>query len=212
MRLPRPLVVGLLIVVPALMRALHFERSLVPMGALALFSGAHFRNRWLALSVPLASMLLGDVLIGLFHHDMSYSFHAALPFVYGCYVLNVLLGMGLGRYWDRLKAYRRHVAETRPFEADSNREPSPVATRVLPVAGATLGGALIFFFVTNFATWYLYDMYAKTWQGLVECYVAAIPFFTRGTLLADVLGTIFFFGGDYLLEGHVAEQPEAERV
>jgi hypothetical protein len=55
-------------------------------------------------------------------------------------------------------------------------------------------------------------MYAKTWQGLVECYVAAIPFFTRGTLLADVLGTIFFFGGDYLLEGHVAEQPEAERV
>ena len=49
MRLPRPVVVGLLIVVPALMRDLHFERSLVPMGALALFCGAHFRNRWLAI-------------------------------------------------------------------------------------------------------------------------------------------------------------------
>jgi len=212
MRLPRPFVVGLLIVIPAVMRALHFERSLVPMGALALYCGAHFRNRWLAISVPLASMVLGDVLIGLLHHDVSYSFHATLPIVYGCYALNVLLGMGLGRYWDRLKAYRQHAAKTQPFENGPVREPSPIATRVLPVAGATLGGALIFFFVTNFADWYLFNMYAKTWQGLVDCYVAAIPFFTRGTLLADVLGAVFFFGGDYLLEGQVAEQPEAERA
>lgn len=212
MRLPRPFVVGLLIVIPAVMRALHFERSLVPMGALALFCGAHFRNRWLAMTIPLASMLLGDVLIGLLHHDLSYSFHAALPIVYACYAVNVLLGMGLGRYWERLKADRRHAAETQSFEDQAAREPSPIATRVLPVAGATLGGALIFFFATNFATWYAYDMYAKTWQGLVDCYVAAIPFFTRGTLMADVLGAVFFFGGDYLLEGQAAEQPEAEHV
>jgi len=212
MRLPRPFVVGLLIVIPAVMRALHFELSLVPMGALALYCGAHFRNRWLAMTIPLASMLLGDVLIGLFHHDMAYSFHALLPVVYGCYVLNVLLGMGLGRYWDRLKAYRRHVAQTQLFEGRPTREPSPIATRVLPVAGATLGGALIFFFVTNFADWYLFNMYAKNWQGLVDCYVAAIPFFTRGTLLADVLGAVFFFGGDYLLERDVAERSEAEHA
>jgi hypothetical protein len=212
MRLPRPLVVGLLIVIPALMRASHFERSLIPMGALALFCGAHFRNRWLALSIPLASMLLGDVLIGLSHENAAYSFHATLPFVYACYALNVLFGMGLGRYWERLKVHRRHAAETQSFEHASTREPSPLITRVLPIAGATLAGALIFFFVTNFATWYFYDFYAKTWQGLGECYVAAIPFFTRGTLLADVLGAVLFFGGDYLLEGQFAEQPEAERV
>ncbi len=192
MRLPRPFVVGLLIVIPAVMRALHFERSLVPMGALALYCGAHFRNRWLAISVPLASMVLGDVLIGLLHHDVSYSFHATLPIVYGCYALNVLLGMGLGRYWDRLKAYRQHAAKTQPFENGPVREPSPIATRVLPVAGATLGEALIFFFVTNFADWYLFNMYAKTWQGLVDCYVAAIPFFTRGTLLGGRSGRGLF--------------------
>ena len=84
---------------------------------------------------------------------------------------------GCGRYWDRLKANRRHAAETQSVENGPAREPSPVATRVLPMAGATLGGALIFFFVTNFADWYLLNMYAKTWQGLLDCYVAAIPFF-----------------------------------
>ena len=82
----------------------------------------------------------------------------------------------------------------------------------MPVAGATLGGALIFFFVTNFADWYFFNMYAKNWQGLVDCYVAAIPFFTRGTLLADVRGAVFFFGGDYLLERDVAERSEAEHA
>ena len=40
------------------------------MGALALFCGAHFRNRWLAFRYPLASMLLGDVLLGLSNHDI----------------------------------------------------------------------------------------------------------------------------------------------
>ncbi len=95
MRLPRLLLIALLILVPAFMRAIHFERSIVPMGALALFCGAHFRNRWLALGIPLASMLGGDVLIGLFHHDMRFGFHFLMPVIYGCYALNVLMGMGL---------------------------------------------------------------------------------------------------------------------
>ena len=115
--------------------------------------------------------------------------------------------------WAVIGIDSRRIVGTPPRRSPSNgpaREPSPVATHVLPVAGATLGEALIFFFVTNFADWYLLNMYAKTWQGLLDCYVAAIPFFTRGTLLADVLGAVFFFGGDYLLEGQVAEQPEAK--
>lgn len=202
MRLARFVLIALLIVVPAVIRAEHFERSLVPMGALALFCGARFRNHWLAFAIPLASMLLGDVLIGQLHHDMSFAFHAILPIVYGCYALNVLLGMGLRRYWSRLKSPHN----------ESQPAPSVLATRVVPIAGTTLGGAVIFFLVTNFADWYLFDSYAKSWRGLTDCYVAAIPFFSRGTLLADMLGTVLFFGTDYLLEMHAAQQADTERA
>jgi hypothetical protein len=212
MRLPKLFVIALLILVPAVMRAVHFERSLVPMGALALFCGAHFRNRWLALTIPLGSMLCGDVLIGLFHHDVAFSFHAILPVVYGCYAFNVLLGMGLLRYWDNLRLRGRRPHDAAPVGGAADRSPSLLTTRVLPIAGTTLGGALLFFLVTNFADWYLFETYAKSWQGLLDCYVAAIPFFSRGTLLADIMGSVLFFGGDYLLEIKAAEQLEAERV
>jgi len=211
MRLPRLVVIALLIVVPAVMRAIHFERSLVPMGALALFCGAHFRNRWLALAIPLASMLVGDVLIGLLHHDAAFSFHVILPIVYGCYALNVLMGMGLQKYWDRLKSQQRERGEATSGRGEPEHA-SLLATRVLPIAGTTLAGAIFFFLVTNFADWYLFDSYAKTWQGLLNCYVAGIPFFSRGTLLADVLGSVLFFGGAYLIELHAARQPDTERA
>jgi len=213
MRFPRPFVVALLILVPAVMRALHFERSLVPMGALALFCGAHFRSRWLALAIPFASMLCGDVLIGVFHHDAAFAFHKLLPIVYGCYALNVVLGVGLQRYWDRLKSsHQEHDDMTTVGGSRERAAPSVLTSRVLPIAGATLGGAVIFFLVTNFADWYLFDMYAKSWSGLADCYVAAIPFFRRGTLLADIIGSALLFGGDHLLQLYAAQQPETERA
>src|ERR1700685_1040096 len=61
MRFPRAVAIALLILVPAVMRATHFERSLVPMGALALFCGARFRSRAWAFAIPLASMAVGGV-------------------------------------------------------------------------------------------------------------------------------------------------------
>jgi hypothetical protein len=45
---------------------------------------------------------------------------------------------------------------------------------------------MVFFVGTNFAHWLLTDMYAKSLDGLVLCYVNALPFF-RGTLLGDAL-------------------------
>ena len=212
MRLPRLLLIALLILVPAFMRAIHFERSIVPMGALALFCGAHFRNRWLALAIPLASQLFGDVLIGLFHHDMAFGFHFLMPVIYGCYALNVLMGMGLQRYWDRLKSAARRRGDTNSLGSERDHSPSVFATHVLPIAGMTLAEALLFYLATNFGDWYFFNTYAKTWQGLVDCYVAAIPFFRRGTLLADILGSVLLFGGDYLLQHDFVEQPETERA
>ena len=64
----------------------------------------------------------------------------------------------------------------------------------LPVVGAMLSCSLIFFVTTNFAVWAFNGMYPMTWQGLVQCYVAALPFLDK-TVLGDLMWTAILFGG-----------------
>ncbi len=69
----------------------------------------------------------------------------------------------------------------------------------LPVVGAMLSCSLIFFVSTNFAVWAFNGMYPMTWEGLVQCYVAALPFLDR-TVLGDLLWTAVLFGGSWLVQ------------
>lgn len=72
-------------------------------------------------------------------------------------------------------------------------------TSVLRVAGASLVASVSFFLVSNFAVWTVSrEMYPATWNGLVTCMVAGIPFF-RNTLFSDLLFSAAFFGVGYLL-------------
>lgn len=54
----------------------------------------------------------------------------------------------------------------------------------LRISGA-LFGACIFFLVTNFGVW-ISGMYGYTFQGLLECYTLAIPFFAY-TMISTLL-------------------------
>ena len=60
-------------------------------------------------------------------------------------------------------------------------------------------GALVFFSVTNFGVWAFTPLYPKTVNGLIECYVAAIPFFWN-TLAGDLVYSTVLFGGLMLAE------------
>jgi branched-subunit amino acid transport protein len=55
--------------------------------------------------------------------------------------------------------------------------------------------AVVFFVTTNFAHWALLNQYPHTWDGLMECYTAAVPFFRDGTLAGDVFYNVVLFGG-----------------
>lgn len=68
-----------------------------------------------------------------------------------------------------------------------------------PIAGAALASSLLFFAITNFGVWAFGPLYPKSLDGLIACYVAAIPFF-RNMLLGDLLYTALLFGGFALLE------------
>lgn len=62
------------------------------------------------------------------------------------------------------------------------------------VLGATLMGSVIFFLVTNFAVWLAPQFYyPHTFQGLLNCYTLALPFF-RNTIAGDIFYVGVFFG------------------
>lgn len=67
----------------------------------------------------------------------------------------------------------------------------------LRLGGAVLTSSLAFFALSNFGMW-ASGYYPQTWAGLVECYVAALPFF-RNTLASDVIYSAALFGGYALL-------------
>jgi hypothetical protein len=143
-----------------------FFWNLMPVGALGLFAGARLRSRY-AVLVPLAAMLVSDLLLIRPLAALGLpSFYAVTPFVYLSYALCALVGRLVG-------------GETSP----------------MVLGGASLLASTQFFLVTNFAVWLLGDgaLYPRTFAGLAECYVAAIPFF-RNTLAGDLLFTGLFFG------------------
>jgi hypothetical protein len=211
MRVSRGVVIALMILAPVVLRLSENEWNLVPIGALALFCGARFRNRALALAIPIGSMVLGDVLLGIKHHNMGfYTFHALLPVIYSCFALSVLMGIGLRRHWDRLE----RDEPTRPVwpreeTSAQQRWPFWLTSYVAPIAATTLAGSVLFFLVSNFGDWYVF--YPHSAAGLADCYRKAIPFF-RHTLTGDAIGSALLFGGDYLLRLNALAQTESERI
>ncbi len=65
--------------------------------------------------------------------------------------------------------------------------------RPLRVAGAALATSVTFFLVSNFAVWAVWNMYPKNAAGLLQSYVAGLPFF-RQTVASDLLFSVLFFG------------------
>tara|TARA_A100001011_G_C14310435_1_gene845307 strand:- start:3411 stop:3929 length:519 start_codon:yes stop_codon:yes gene_type:complete len=63
---------------------------------------------------------------------------------------------------------------------------------------ASLIGSLVFFLISNFGVWLLGSLYEKNLEGLVECYILAIPFF-KNTFLSTIFYTyLTFFCLDFL--------------
>lgn len=56
------------------------------------------------------------------------------------------------------------------------------------IAGS-IAASTLFFILTNFYEWYAGILYPQTFNGLITCYVAAIPFFFN-TLIADLFFVI----------------------
>jgi hypothetical protein len=63
---------------------------------------------------------------------------------------------------------------------------------VLRLVATTFLASLAFFVLSNLGTW-LEGWYGYTWDGLVACYIAALPFW-QNSLIADFTSTALAFG------------------
>lgn len=170
------------VVLAALARLLPHPPNFAPVAALAVFAAVTLRPRWLGVALPLAAMLLSDAL---------------LEVTTRLGILDGWLARGTGFHHWMLVVYLG-VAATAGFGLllRGRRGLVPVAV---------LGGSLVFFAVTNFAVWMdgvvggPLAMYPPTWDGLVECFAMALPFY-RMTLLGDVFYSGALFGGLALAE------------
>ena len=172
---PGPWVLASLILVAALSRLLPHPPNFSPVEAIALFGGAFFASRALALLVPLGAMLVADVALGLVHGSLYSGWIGSGGFwlVYLCIAASVVLGFGLrGR-------------------AGAGR-----------VLGYGLAGSVLFFVVTNFGAWLASPAYAPTGAGLLQAYVAGIPFF-QWTVLGTLAYAALLFGGFALLRARL---------
>lgn len=79
---------------------------------------------------------------------------------------------------------------------------------VLRVVGTSLFASVSFFLVSNFAVWTVSrEMYPATWNGLVACMAAGVPFF-RNTAVSDLLFSAVFFGMGYTLSDRVSQRAQ----
>jgi hypothetical protein len=136
--------------------------NFMPVAATALFAGRTFGNRGLALLVPLAAMLLGDIILGFDKWQLEIVVYAAM-------LLPAVAGI-VSRRWAGAGV----------------------------VIATMLACSLTFFFASNLAVWAVSGLYPHTFDGLVECFIAAVPFLEK-TVFGDLLWTGVLFGGAWLV-------------
>ena len=69
----------------------------------------------------------------------------------------------------------------------------------IPVVATMIPCSVLFFLLSNGAVWAFSGMYPLTMDGLVQCYVAALPFLEK-TVLGDLFWTAVLFGGAWLVQ------------
>jgi hypothetical protein len=79
----RAILAAVMVILAAVLRIVPHPWNFTPIGAMALFSGAMFRDRRVAFLFPLVALFAGDLFVG---------FHRLIPVVYASFLLSVLIG------------------------------------------------------------------------------------------------------------------------
>lgn len=155
-----------------------------PVGAMALFGGAYFADKWKSFVFPLLTLFLSDVIM--------------MQTIYRSYGDGALLFEGW--YW----VYLGFAAMVLIGQVVIRK------VRVTNVLIACVLAAVAHWLLSDFGTWMSstsYDVttgqpYTKDWQGLIRCYTLGLPFL-KNTLLSNVVYSGIFFGLFELMQRNI---------
>ena len=94
---PGPWVLAVMILIATLTRLVPHPPNFSQVEAIALFGGAYYASRWLALAVPLVAMFVSDLALGLMNGGIYFDYFVSAHFlgIYACIALTTLMGFGL---------------------------------------------------------------------------------------------------------------------
>ncbi|WP_018625703.1 DUF6580 family putative transport protein [Kangiella aquimarina] len=108
---PKTLTLIAIVIAVSLYRVFPHPYNITPVMALALFAGTYFEKKWMAFAVPLFSMFLADLFLGL---------HNTIIFVYGAMAVAVLIGFWLQNRVSSLKVIGATIGSSLIFFLISN--------------------------------------------------------------------------------------------
>jgi hypothetical protein len=138
--------------------------NFTPVGAMALFGGAYFSDKWKAYLVPFLALFISDFALDYIYFGKFMLFYSgALP-VYISFAVMVLIGT--------------HIKNV----------------NVTNVVLGSMGAVLVHWLITDIDPWLQGTMYAKSFYGYGESLIAAIPFEKSMLLGNLIYGAILFGG------------------
>lgn len=161
------------VLVAALSRLLMTQLPNVsPLGAMALFGGAYFSKRYLAVLIPLLALWISDVALNNTIYAAYYEGFSwfGVPVVYLSIIVIALMGTKLLK---QIKVKNLFIA--------------------------SLLTSLVFFLITNLGSWWAIPAYSKDLVGIIAAYTAGLPFFLS-TILSNLFFTAVLFGGYELIK------------
>jgi hypothetical protein len=145
----------------ALSRLLPHLPNFTPLAAMALFGGAFLSNKKSAFLFTFTALFLSDFLVNIFlYNDDNFINYLSQPFVWAIYAsfgLTVWMGISI----------QNNIS-------------------IKNVVFFSISSSLLFWIITNFACWPNNPLYAQNINGLISCYIAAIPY------LGNVIGDLFY--------------------
>ncbi|RFS23918.1 hypothetical protein DVR12_08505 [Chitinophaga silvatica] len=150
-----------------------------PVGAMALFGGASFSQKWKSYAFPLLTLFISDIILMQFFHKEYASglLYKGWIWNYASFILIVLLGQVMIK-----------------------------KASVGNIVMASVGAAMIHFLVSNFGVWASGSTdittglpFTRDLAGLTNCYVLGIPFM-KYTLIGNLIYSTIFFGSFALVK------------
>jgi hypothetical protein len=180
----RTVVLILMIVIVALGRVLTAGRVLsplanfTPIGAMALFGGCYFNDKWKAYLVPLGILLLSDVVLmqSVYKEHSNGFLYSGWGWIYASFALMVMIGNFIKK------------------------------VTIKSVLLAAVAAALTHWIVSDLGVWLAGGTdittgqpYTRDVHGLAMCYYLAIPYL-KNMLIGNVLYGALLFGSFELLQ------------